>query len=112
VGSRSKQRAVTIGSQAKIWATRNFLDFRSYRTRHIVQCFLDQILEMATVGLRYEDWFESASNFLSWKARIMFLQREKGLWSHVETAVTAPTDPAELAKHEAREARAMWMILD
>jgi hypothetical protein len=42
----------------------------------------------------------------------MFLLREKGLWSHVETTMIAPTDPAELAKHEAREAKAMWMILD
>jgi hypothetical protein len=50
--------------------------------------------------------------FFRGKHRIMFLLREKGLWSHAETAVTASTDPAELAKHEAREAKAMWMILD
>jgi hypothetical protein len=82
------------------------------RGRLVAACARDQILEMATTGLRYEDQLEGASNFLPWKARIMFLLRENGLWSHANTAVTAPTDPAELAKHEAREAKAMWMILD
>jgi hypothetical protein len=42
----------------------------------------------------------------------MFLLREKGLWSHVETTMIALTDPTELAKHKAREGKAMWMILD
>jgi hypothetical protein len=73
--------------------------------------FSNRILEMATTGLRHEDRLEGASNFLPWKARIMFLLRENGLWSHVNTAVTASIDPVELAKHEAREAKTMWMIL-
>jgi hypothetical protein len=42
----------------------------------------------------------------------MFLLREKGLWSHAKIIVTASIDPAEMAKHEEREAEAMWMILD
>jgi hypothetical protein len=42
----------------------------------------------------------------------MFLLKENGLWSHENTVVTTPTDPVELAKHEAREAKAMWMTLN
>jgi hypothetical protein len=67
---------------------------------------------METIGLRYEDRLEGASNFLSWKTRIMFLLRENGLWSCANTTMTALTDPVELAKHEAKEVKAMWMILD
>jgi 2-phosphoglycerate kinase len=67
---------------------------------------------MAAAGLRYEDRLQGASNFLSWKIQIMFLLREKGLWSHAEIVVITPTDPAKMAKHETREAKSMWMILD
>jgi hypothetical protein len=67
---------------------------------------------MVAIGLMYEDWFEGASNFLPWKARIVFPLKENGLWSHVDTAVNVSIDPADLAKHEAKEAKAMWMILD
>jgi hypothetical protein len=69
------------------------------------------MLEMAATGFKYEDRLVGASNFLSWKAWIMFLLREKGLWSHAKTAMITPTNPAEMAKHEAREAKAMSMIL-
>jgi len=74
--------------------------------------FSDKILEMASIGLSYEDWLEGASNFLPWKARIMFLLEENRPWSHVNTIVIASTYPVELTKHEAKEAKAMWMILD
>jgi len=74
--------------------------------------FSDQILEMAVTSLIYEDWLEGASNFLPWKARIMFFLKENGLWSHANTIVIASTYPAKLAKHEAKEAKAMSMILD
>jgi hypothetical protein len=57
---------------------------------------------MAAVGLKYEDRLEGASNFLPWKARIMFLLRENGLWSHANTAVTVLIDPVELSKHEGK----------
>jgi 2-phosphoglycerate kinase len=67
---------------------------------------------MATTGLRYEHLLEGASNFLPWKARIMFFLKENGLWSHANTTVTTPIDTVEMAKHEAKQAKAMWMILD
>jgi hypothetical protein len=63
---------------------------------------------MAAVGLRYQERLENASNFLPWKARIMFLLKENEQWSHANTAVTAAADPVELDKHEVREAKAMW----
>jgi hypothetical protein len=66
---------------------------------------------METTKLRYENQLEGDSNFLSWKSWILFLIREKGQWSHVETIVTVLIDPIEMTKHEAREANAMWMIL-
>jgi 2-phosphoglycerate kinase len=59
-----------------------------------------------------QDRLKGASNFLPWKARIMFLLRENGLWSHANTAMIASTGPAKLVKHEVKEAKAMWMILD
>jgi hypothetical protein len=43
--------------------------------------------------------------------RNMFLLKENVLWSHENSTVTASMDPTELAKHEAKEAKAMWMIL-
>jgi hypothetical protein len=42
----------------------------------------------------------------------MFFLKGIGMWSHANTTVIASTDPAELAKHEAKEAKAMWTILD
>jgi hypothetical protein len=86
------------------------------RTRYIfsVDCVSEkfQILEMEATSLRYEDWLEGASNFLPWKARIMFLLKENGPWSHANTVVFASTDLVAPTKNEAREAKAMWMILD
>jgi hypothetical protein len=67
---------------------------------------------MTATGLRYVDQLVGASNFLPWKARIMFLLRENGLWGHANNTVATSTNLAELAKHEARKARAIWMILD
>jgi hypothetical protein len=67
---------------------------------------------MATTVLRHEYQLEGASNFHSWTVWIMFLLREKRLWSRVNTAMIMSTVPVELAKHEAREAKAMWIILD
>jgi hypothetical protein len=72
---------------------------------------IDQILGMETIGLRYDDHLEGASNFLPWKEKIMFLLKENGQWSHENTTVTVLTNLVELSNHEARKAKAMWMIL-
>jgi hypothetical protein len=50
---------------------------------------------------------EGASNFLPWKARIMFLLHDNEFWSHANTTVIVPTYLVELAKHEAKEIKEM-----
>jgi hypothetical protein len=67
---------------------------------------------MASMSLRFEDKFDGASNFLSWKVRTTFLLEENDLWDIVKDVVPSPTDLQQLVSHKKREVKAKRMILD
>ena len=43
---------------------------------------------MASIGLRYEDRLDGASNFSPWKERITILLKEQALWDIVGATAT------------------------
>ena len=62
--------------------------------------------------LRVEDRLEGATNFLAWKARILFLLEENDLKEYVEMVIPNPKDAQELAAHKKREVKAKRVLLD
>ena len=67
---------------------------------------------MAATNLRFEDWLDGASNFLSWKARVTLLLKEHDLWEIVEKVVPTPTNAVEKAALEKKDIKAQRVILD
>jgi hypothetical protein len=70
---------------------------------------------MAT-GLRVEDRLDGASNFGSWKERMIFLLQENELLDIVENTTThpdvVPTDATLLATYTKKSIKAKRFILD
>jgi hypothetical protein len=61
--------------------------------------------------LRVENRLEGATNFRSWKARILLLE-ENDLKDYVEMVVPDPNDAHELAAHKKKEVKAKRVLLD
>ena len=70
---------------------------------------------MAT-SLRVEDRLDGATNFGSWKERMIFLLQENELWDIVENTTThpvvVPTDVTLLAAYNKKSIKAKRIILD
>jgi hypothetical protein len=67
---------------------------------------------MATASLRFEDWLDGASNFLSWKARVTLFLKKRDLWEIIEKVVPTPTDAAEKSALEKKDIKAQIVISD
>jgi hypothetical protein len=67
---------------------------------------------METTPLRVEDRLDGASNFLSWKERVILALKEYDLWELVDKVVTPPTDLAALEAHNKKEIKAERVLLD
>eukprot|EP00253_Pinus_taeda_P036160 PITA_36160 len=67
---------------------------------------------MATSGLRDQDRFDGASNYVIWTARMSFLLDKHALKTYVNNLVAKPADLDPLKKYKAKMAKAKRMILD
>jgi len=67
---------------------------------------------METTPLRVEDRLDGASNFLSWKARVILALKEYDLWELVEKAITPLRDSTTLDAHNKKEIKAERVLLD
>ncbi len=67
---------------------------------------------MAASGLRDQDRFDKASNYVIWKERMSCLLDEHFLKFYVDVAVDGPTDPDPLKKYKGEMAKTKRMILD
>ena len=67
---------------------------------------------MASVGLRFEDRLDGASNFCPWRERISLVLEENGLLEFAEGKAVPPTDPSQLESHLQRDVNMMRVILD
>jgi hypothetical protein len=61
---------------------------------------------MANLGLRECDQLKGATNFTLWKCILYMLLEKVYLWRFVEGKVTISTDPAQLAEHNKKVAKA------
>lgn len=59
-------------------------------------------------GLRFEDRLEGATNFVSWKLRLMMTLREQELDTFVENTISIPDDEDEKMSNN----KAMKIIVD
>jgi hypothetical protein len=58
-----------------------------------------QVVEMATTDLRFENMVDGVSNYSPWKKRIMLVLMENGIWEFTNTQITPPTNLAQLVIH-------------
>ena len=65
-----------------------------------------------SLGLRYEDRLEGASNFSAWKERIALLLEENEIWNIVEKTIVIHTDATLLVEYNKNNMRAKRIILD
>ncbi|XP_059067871.1 uncharacterized protein LOC131858597 [Cryptomeria japonica] len=63
-------------------------------------------------GVRFEDRLEGASNFASWKFRIMIALRDNELDEFVKKAVPEPDDKGEKPQWMKKNNKAMKMLVD
>jgi hypothetical protein len=66
---------------------------------------------MASVGLRFEDRLDGASNFCPSRERIGSVLEDNGL-EIVKGKVAAPIDPMQLAAHTKKDVRARRILVD
>jgi len=69
-------------------------------------------LEMASIGLRFEDRLEVTNNFGPWKERITLFLMENNLLEFVKTQVTPPIDAVTLTVYNLKDNKATNIIMD
>jgi hypothetical protein len=62
--------------------------------------------------LKIKDRLEGATNFWSWKARVLLLLEENDLREYVEGVVPSSTDSQELTAHKKKEVKAKQVLLE
>ena len=79
---------------------------------------LESCIKMAT-ELRLEDRLDGAGNFVPWKARLVLILEENGLWDEVVHNITtnpiivsASTDAQTLSAFNKKDITAITIILD
>ena len=60
---------------------------------------IEKLIQLASVGMRYEDKLEGASNFSPWREQMGLLLEENGLWEFVEGKVVLLADPTQQTTH-------------
>jgi len=63
-------------------------------------------------SLRVEDRLDGASNFRSWKTRILLFLDENDIQNYVKESVSEPQDAKEKANHKKNEAKAKRILID
>ncbi len=63
-------------------------------------------------GLKIEDRLEGASNFISWKSKILLILEENDILPYVESEVQEPTDTIEKATWKKNKILAKRIIID
>lgn len=66
---------------------------------------------MAT-GVRFEDRLDGASNFVSWKFRVMLVLKENKIDSHVKSEIPEPSDDTEKIQWSKDSEKAPKIIVD
>ena len=67
---------------------------------------------MVVNGLRNQDRLDGASNFVIWKARILFVLDRHHIKTFTLRTMTIPADPADNEKYEDAMAKSKCIILD
>jgi hypothetical protein len=67
---------------------------------------------MSLAPLRVKDKLDGASNFLSWKERVILALNEYDLWDLVDKVVVLPIDIVALESHNKKEIKEERVILD
>ena len=63
-------------------------------------------------NLRFENMMEGASNFRSWRTRILFVQEENDIQNHVRFEITEPKGEVEKVKYRKNEGKAKRILID
>ena len=67
-------------------------------------------------SLRVEDWFDGASNFSAWKARVVLFLKESDLWDILESTnenpITIPTNSMTNTSYEKNSIKDQRILLD
>jgi hypothetical protein len=63
-------------------------------------------------SLRVEDRLDGATNFRSWKTRILLVLEENELQNHVKEVIPEPEGAEEKAKYKKNEAKAKRILID
>jgi hypothetical protein len=63
-------------------------------------------------SLRVEDRLDGATNFRSWKTRILFILDENEIQNYVREVVSEPESDEEKARHKKNEAKAKRILID
>ena len=62
-------------------------------------------------SLKVEDRLDGASNFRSWKTRILFVLEENVIHEYVKKDILEPKDDGEKAKYKKNEAKAKRILI-
>jgi hypothetical protein len=63
-------------------------------------------------SLRVEDRLDGATNFKSWKTRILFILDENEIQNYIKQNVSEPESVEEKARHKKNEAKAKRILID
>jgi hypothetical protein len=63
-------------------------------------------------SLKLEDRLDGATNFRSWKARILFVLDENEIQKYVKEKISEPESDEEKAKHKRNEAKTKIILID
>jgi hypothetical protein len=72
---------------------------------------IEQQIQMASAGLRFEDKMDGASNLCPWRERIGLVLEENGMLEIAKGKVVAPVDPIQLANHNKKDIKARRIIM-
>lgn len=66
---------------------------------------------MVTI-LKVEDELDGATNFKSWKTKILFIMEEKEIDDHLNRVILEPTNDEGKHTHKKNEAKTKWILVD
>jgi hypothetical protein len=70
------------------------------------------VKDKMVTSLKLEDRLDGATNFRSWKARILFVLDENEIQKYVKEKISEPESDEEKAKHKRNEAKTKRILID
>ena len=70
------------------------------------------LYKMVSSLIRVEDRLDGATNFKSWKNRILFILDENEIQNYIKQNVSKPESAEEKARHKKSEAKAKRILID